>query len=68
MAAIATIEDFLKLESEIKSGQFKPVYLLHGDESWFIDSLTSLFEELVVPEAERSFNQTVCYRLFADIP
>jgi len=61
MAAIATIEDFLKLESEIKSGQFKPVYLLHGEESWFIDSLTSLFEELVVPEAECSFNQTICY-------
>lgn len=61
MASAATIDDFLKLESELKAGQFKPVYLLQGEESWFVDKLTSLFEELVVPEAERSFNQTICY-------
>lgn len=61
MANNQTIDDFLKLEAEIKSGEFRPVYLLQGEETWFIDRLTDLFEEMVVPEAERSFNQTICY-------
>jgi DNA polymerase-3 subunit delta len=61
MAGIATIEDFLKIETEVKAGQLKPIYLLHGEEIWFIERLTQLFEESVIPEAERSFNQTICY-------
>lgn len=56
-----TISSYLTLMTEIKSRKFSPIYLLHGEETYFIDSLTDLLENTVLPEAERSFNQTVVY-------
>ncbi len=56
-----TISSYLTLMTEIKSRKFSPIYLFHGDETYFIDSLTDLIENTVLPEAERSFNQTVVY-------
>lgn len=56
-----TAQNYLALSQKIASGQFSPVYLLHGTEPFFIDSLTRQLEETVLPEAERSFNQSVLY-------
>lgn len=56
-----TISAYLALRSEIESRKFAPIYLLHGDEPYFIDSITDLIENKVLPEAERSFNQTIVY-------
>ena len=56
-----TIAKYLDLRRKIQSKQFSPVYLLHGEEVFFIDSITDLIEESVLPASERSFNQTVIY-------
>ncbi len=56
-----TISGYLALLTEIKSRKFSSIYLLHGDETYFIDSITDALENTVLPEAERSFNQTVVY-------
>jgi DNA polymerase-3 subunit delta len=56
-----TVSNYLSLLSEIESKRFVPIYLLHGDETYFIDSLTDALENNVLPEAERSFNQSVVY-------
>ena len=56
-----TISNYMALLAEIKSRKFSPIYLFHGDETYFIDSLTDALENSVLPEAERSFNQTVVY-------
>ncbi len=37
------------------------MYLLHGEEVYFIDALTDLLEQSILPESERSFNQTLIY-------
>ncbi len=37
---------------QINAGQFSPVYLLHGEEGYFIDELVKRFESLL-PEEER---------------
>lgn len=46
---------------DIRSGRFAPVYLLHGEEPFFIDQIADAIEENALPEAERGFNQTVLY-------
>lgn len=50
-----------KLLKELKSGKFRSLYLFHGDESFFIDSLSKYIEEHALTESERSFSQTVVY-------
>ena len=46
---------------DIQAGSFKPVYLLHGEEPYFIDEIAKALEDNVVEESMRDFNQTVVY-------
>jgi DNA polymerase-3 subunit delta len=46
---------------EIKQGNPKPIYFLEGDESYYIDKVTSFIEKNALPIAEQSFNQTIFY-------
>ena len=46
---------------QIAARQFAPVYLLMGDEPYFIDSLTGLLAGSILTEAERAFGQVVVY-------
>lgn len=50
-----------QIKKDIKSKQFKPIYLLHGDEPFFIDEALKLFEAKVLTEAEKGFNYAVLY-------
>ena len=46
---------------QIQQRQFQPVYFLQGEEPYFIDLVADALESAVLPEGERSFNQTVLY-------
>ncbi|PST81921.1 DNA polymerase III subunit delta [Pedobacter yulinensis] len=46
---------------ELKARKFRPVYLLHGEEPYYIDELTTYIEQQVLSDAEKGFNQTVLY-------
>ncbi|MDR3267875.1 MAG: DNA polymerase III subunit delta [Tannerella sp.] len=46
---------------EIKAKQFRPVYVLMGEEPYFIDRITDLLLENVLEETERDFNQILLY-------
>ena len=46
---------------DIKMRKFKPVYLLHGEESYYIDQVTDYIEDKLLSDAEKGFNQTVLY-------
>lgn len=50
-----------ELVAQLKSRQFKPVYLLMGEESFYIDRICRFFENKVIEEADRDFNQVVLY-------
>jgi DNA polymerase-3 subunit delta len=52
---------------DIKSKKYKPVYLLHGDEPYFIDQVGNYMEHHLLPDAEKGFNQTVVYGRDTDI-
>ena len=53
--------------SELKSGTFRPVYYLMGEEGYFTDCITDYIMENALNEFERDFNLTVYYGLDADI-
>ncbi|GAB2983060.1 DNA polymerase III subunit delta [Mucilaginibacter puniceus] len=52
---------------DLKNRKYKPVYLLHGDEPYFIDQVSDYVEHHLLPEAEKGFNQTVLYGKDTDI-
>ncbi len=47
--------------ADLKARRFKPVYILMGEEPYYIDRLTEYLENNVMPPEERDFNQTVVY-------
>jgi DNA polymerase-3 subunit delta len=55
-----------KIISEWKKGQFKPVYWLEGEESYFIDQVVYYAEKKILTEAEAGFNLSVFYGKDAD--
>lgn len=50
-----------ELVKEAVSGSFRPVYLLMGDEPYYVDMVCDAVIEHCLDESERDFNQTVCY-------
>lgn len=50
-----------EIVKDAKNGVFKPVYLLMGDESYYVDKVCDAILEYCLDESERDFNQTVCY-------
>ena len=56
--AAATSPTFDQMLRSIRDGAPSSVYLLHGEESYFIDELVRRFEDLL-PESEKAFDMTV---------
>ena len=52
-----TYESILKALAEKR---YAPVYLLHGEEGYFIDALAKRFED-ILPEDEKAFNQYILH-------
>ena len=46
---------------DISKGKFYPVYILVGEEPYFIDKLSEALESKVIPEEDRDFNLNVMY-------
>lgn len=51
---------FESLRRSLANGQYAPVYLLHGEEGYYIDELVKDFENILT-EDEKVFNQYVLY-------
>ena len=50
-----------EIVKDAQNGVFKPVYLLMGDEPYYVDMVCDAILEYCLDESERDFNQTVCY-------
>lgn len=53
-----TYEGILK---ELRTKQYRPVYYLMGDESYYIDKIAEYIIDNVLTETEKEFNQTIFY-------
>ena len=55
------LTSYRNIIGDIRAKKFKPVYILHGEEAYFIDRISKEIEESALEEHERDFNQTVFY-------
>lgn len=58
---------FDTIVNDIRQRRFKPVYLLMGDEAYFIDAITDLLVETVLTETEKDFNMLTFYGIDSDV-
>jgi DNA polymerase-3 subunit delta len=52
---------FEQITGDIKRKIYHPVYLLYGEEPYFIDQITDLIDKTVLTDSEKEFNQVVVY-------
>ena len=67
MAKKSATSGFRELISDISRGAFAPVYLLMGDEDYYIDKISEALENSVVPEDEKDFNASTYYGADVDV-
>lgn len=53
--------EYYQITRDITDKKFKPVYVLMGEEPYFIDVITDYMEEHVLDEASKAFCQTIVY-------
>ena len=53
-----TYEEIL---NQFKSKKLHPIYFLHGEEAFYIDSIVDTAVDTILDESERDFNQTILY-------
>lgn len=53
--------DYKEIIQQIKNKIYHPIYLLHGEEPYFIDLISDFISENVLASHEKDFNQTIVY-------
>lgn len=61
MAEKKTGPTFDSIMRSLKEQRYAPVYILMGEESFFIDKITDYIAENIVPVEERDFNQMILF-------
>lgn len=52
---------FNQIMTELKSGKYRPIYFLMGNEPYFIDQITNYIVQNAMPKSQRDFNQIIMY-------
>ena len=61
------LSEFNSIMADVEARRFSPIYLLAGDEGYFIDALADKLSTTILNEAERSFNQITVYGLDSNV-
>ena len=61
MAVKNTSSTFTTVMGELKRGTYRPVYLLMGDEPYYIDKVSDFISNSVLAPDDRYFNQDVVF-------
>ncbi|MGL4908278.1 MAG: DNA polymerase III subunit delta [Bacteroidales bacterium] len=56
-----TVDTFERIRLSIQQKIYKPIYLLYGSDSYYINELSDFVAREILPETERAFNQVVLY-------
>ncbi|MCD6347201.1 MAG: DNA polymerase III subunit delta [Bacteroidales bacterium] len=59
-----TYEEIIR---DINNRDFKPVYLLHGEEPYFIDQITQRLTDGILDEMQKAFNLNILYGKDTDV-
>lgn len=58
---MANVKQYTDIMQSLQKGDFKPVYLLHGEEPYYIDKISRFAEQHAIEEHERDFNLNIFY-------
>ena len=58
---------YIEIQNNVSKGIFSPIYVLMGEESYYIDQLESLIVSKALTNDEKEFNLTIAYGLDTDI-
>jgi DNA polymerase III subunit delta len=61
------MDPFQQIEAAFKAKHPKPIYLLMGEESFYIDLLADIAAEHLLDESEKAFNLTILYGKDVDV-
>ena len=53
--------------ADVRKGVFSPVYLLMGDEPYYVDMVCDAIIANCLDESEKDFNETICYGADVDV-
>lgn len=56
-----TLESYKQLITKLKQGQISPVYLLMGEESYYIDKISEWLYSNLLKDEEKDFNLSILY-------
>lgn len=55
------IETYTQINQNLKNDKFSKIYLLMGEETFFIDKISNFFENAFIEESQKGFNQEIHY-------
>ena len=55
------MDEVLKIINDLQAGIIKPIYLLMGEEPYYIDKITEYLEKHLLTDEEKEFNQMILY-------
>ena len=58
---MANVREYNDILSKLRKREFSPIYLLHGEEPFYIDRISKFVEATAIEEHERDFNLNVFY-------
>lgn len=58
---------YIEICNDIANGKFQPIYVLMGEESYYIDRIEDLIVSKALTNEEKEFNLTIAYGLDTDI-
>lgn len=58
---VDSLSDFNRILSLLKSKQYNPLYLLEGEEAFYIDQLIDIFDEQILDADQKDFNLITLY-------
>ena len=59
---------FKQIITDLKNKVYYPVYILSGEEGYYIDRISDYIEANILNETEKEFNQTILYGEETDVP
>lgn len=59
--ATKQVNTFQEIMADLKARRFYPIYILMGEEAYYIDKISDFIAENVLSPEERDFNQTICF-------
>ncbi|MGI9526407.1 MAG: DNA polymerase III subunit delta [Weeksellaceae bacterium] len=55
------MKNFESIRKDIQNKKFYPIYMLYGEEPYFIDALTQMIQKYALTEEEKAFNEHIYY-------